>query len=182
MRRTFAERGDQWTPMIVDFVTQAPLSRHNNWVGVEGAIAFLSAYQQVCDHLWATLPMPKIAIENSGSTWPIYYQQIMDFIGLPLVEEQMDLSHLGEQIAGTYKDKGSDFECTVRFEAGGLAVDRVWWPAKNFIPLIPKTETRFLLRGAPVEILFERPQSTQTWQMRITGRWGEHRGKVLQQL
>lgn len=66
----------------------------------------------------------------------------MDFIGLSLVEEDMGLSHYFEQIAGTYKDRHSDFECTVRFEAGQLSVNQVWWPAEIFTPLIPTAENR----------------------------------------
>lgn len=142
MRRTFAERGVGWTQMIVDFVTQAPLSTQRNWVGVDGAIAFLAAYQQLCEYLLTTLTMPKITIENSSGEWPIYYRHIMDFIGLSLVEEDMGLSHYFEQIAGTYKDRHSDFECTVRFEAGQLSVNQVWWPAEIFTPLIPTAENR----------------------------------------
>lgn len=182
MRRTFAERGASWTQMIVDFVTRAPLSRQKGWTGVDGAIAFLAAYQQLCDRLFARLSMPKIAIENSGGEWPLYYRQIMDFLGLPLLEESVGSSHLFEQIAGTYKDTRSDFECTVRFEADQLSVNRLWWPARNFTPLVPKSENTFLVRGAPLEILFERPKSTQRWRMHVTGRWGEHRGKVLRHL
>jgi len=180
VEKVFAERGDEWTQWFIGFVTQAPISKQRNWHGFEGVVAFLELYKALCGNLVSRFPHSKIAIENSGGEWTAYYQQIMDFLDLPLVADAPVAADFSDQVVGKYRGEGIDFECEVRFVSGQLAINNIWWPAGKFVPLITNGSDCFLIRGSPLELKFEQQGADdKTWRVCIHGNWEEYNGKVL---
>jgi dephospho-CoA kinase len=179
LRKECAERGAEWSQFIMNSLNHSPYGRKRNCQGFEGAVIVVELYRTINTNLFSRLAIPKIAVDVSAHDWTACYEQIMNFVGLPLIsKDEASLSQSFEQLVGTYREKDSDLECMVQLEAGQLVVNNLWSNLPALVPLIPKTENSFFVRGMPVELVFERLQVEQAWRMRIAED-DEHRGKVL---
>jgi hypothetical protein len=55
---------------------------------VPGLIQLYREYRELTDALYARLPIPKLAIENSAGAWEQDQQQAFAFLGLPLASSK----------------------------------------------------------------------------------------------
>ncbi len=183
LRKLCAERGAVWSQWAIDLLTDSPYSARKGYTGFEGAAAVFELFRTTNINLFSRLTMPKIEINVSAGDWIAYHQQVMDFIGLPLIRDGASSSQSWERFAGVYRDPDSEFKCTIRLQAGQLAVNNLWEYREGsepvFIPLVPRTAHTFFVRGTPVELSFERLPTEQAWRVSIGGSYGEHSGKVL---
>lgn len=170
MRTVCTARGPDWQDYFTRVLTENRYARRVGLRAFEGALTFMQHYRAICDTLFARFAGPKLGVENGAGDWASDYRRIMAFFGLPLVEEPAIRPDDARPFVGAYQDERSDFRCEVRFETGRLAVDRIWWPAARFAPLLPGTEMCFEIMGSPVELRFERDEAGRM-SMRVGGRW-----------
>jgi hypothetical protein len=186
LRKVCAERGPEYREKAIDLLTNNPFGTHHGHTGWDGAVAVMNFYKNTNFRLFSRLALPKIGIDPSPGDWARYHQQVMDFLGLPLIPDTAIASESWQQLAGVYRHDDSDLECTIRREAGQLAINNLWEYflgfGSDFIPLVPTTTNTFFVRGTPLELSFERPTSEQPWYMSVGGNHGKHRGKVLRRL
>jgi len=58
-----AQRGPEWRSYFVQAVTENRYGQHKHLKGMAGAIAFMKAYQNLCDNMFGSLAMKKVKID-----------------------------------------------------------------------------------------------------------------------
>lgn len=80
MRKIFDIRGSNWEQHQVEWKTNKPYCKTRALQGTQGLITFYKDFRALTDHIFSNLKIKKLSIENSKGQWPIYCQQILDFI------------------------------------------------------------------------------------------------------
>lgn len=94
---------------------------------------------------------------------------MLDFLGVPHLQKPELPAAQARELCRSYRSEPLGFNLTVRFEAGQLLVDRIWWPETHFTPLLLTEGTRLELRGSPLELEFlAQPEELS---VRVGGAW-----------
>jgi hypothetical protein len=76
-------RGKSFLRRQVEWKVDSPYCAQRNYEGVPGWIQLYRDYRVLTDELYARLPIPKLAIENSAGAWARDEQQVLAFLGFP---------------------------------------------------------------------------------------------------
>jgi deoxyadenosine/deoxycytidine kinase len=76
------QRGAEWRRYFVQAVTENRYGQHKHLTGMEGAIAFMQTYQNLCDNMFKSLAMKKVKIDFQTPDWERIYQEITIFLEL----------------------------------------------------------------------------------------------------
>jgi hypothetical protein len=76
-------RGPDWEAYQVGWKVGSPYGARLSLQGFDGLVQLYQAYRALCDEMFASLAMPKLAIRNDGD-WPAYYRTILTFLQLPV--------------------------------------------------------------------------------------------------
>jgi hypothetical protein len=82
INRICSLRGPEWRAFLIRALTETLYAQRRTLTGIEGAIAFLAAYQQLCDDLFDRLAIERIAFSDPGKDWETFYQELVAFLGL----------------------------------------------------------------------------------------------------
>ena len=82
LRNVCDARGSEWEAYQVNWKVRSPYGVQRCLQGFPGLVQLYQAYRVLCDHFFAQLALPKLAIRNEGD-WNTYYQQIFSFLQLP---------------------------------------------------------------------------------------------------
>lgn len=92
LRRTGTTRGDEWISVQVKWKLASPYGRERgleqmpafNLPGFGGLIRLFTEFRSLSDEIVADLPIPLLRIDNTAGAWPEYYQNILNFLDLPV--------------------------------------------------------------------------------------------------
>lgn len=158
VREVCRARGAGWQEHFVRVATHNPYSRRHGLVGLAGATEFMRRYQELCrvvpgrlglEHLTVELPVVLPVADRERAQ-----AQMLNFLGVAHLQEPELSVAQARELCGTYCNEPLGLSLTVRFEAGQLLVDRIWWPETHFTPLLLNEGTRFEVRGSPLELEF----------------------------
>ena len=152
LERNFNRRGDGFKEYVIKFATSTPLAQKKGWEGYDGMVLFWQAFVSLTDELYQRYRFRKLTIDNSAGDWEKYKQQVLDFLGIPFVQEQKILQAEALPLIGRYKDRGSDRMFTVQFDEGELTIN-VFLNVRS--GLVRHTKNGFFAEGWPFEISFE---------------------------
>jgi hypothetical protein len=88
LERTVAARSKSWLRRQVAWKVDSPYCAERGYAGIPGWIQLYRDYRELTDELYARLPMPKIAIENSAGAWEQDQQHVLSFLELPRESER----------------------------------------------------------------------------------------------
>jgi hypothetical protein len=89
LERTVAARGKSFLRRQVEWKVDSPYCAQRQYTGVSGWIQLYRDYRILTDELYARLPMPKLAIENSAGAWLQDEQLVLAFLGLaPAIDHE----------------------------------------------------------------------------------------------
>jgi hypothetical protein len=167
LERSFKDRGTGFRDYVIEFVTGLPLAKRRGWQGYEGMVRYWCEFVTLTDELFDRHRTRKIRVDNSAGNWDDCNQQVLDCLAIPLVPERRVSSGEAASLVGLYKDRKSDREFTVRYEAGALTIN-VFLRVRT--KLVPRAHGEFLTEGWHFEISFEPDGSGGSMMMRIGGR------------
>jgi hypothetical protein len=82
LRTICDERGKKFETYQINWKVGSPYGVARSLQGFEGLIQLYQNYRATCDHIFAHLPLPKLAILHE-SNWPKHYHDILQFLSLP---------------------------------------------------------------------------------------------------
>jgi hypothetical protein len=88
LERIVAIRGQGWLRRQVAWKVDSPYCAERNYQGIPGWIQLYRDYRVLTDDLYAGLPGPKLAIENSAGEWDHYQAQVLTFLGLANTDDE----------------------------------------------------------------------------------------------
>jgi hypothetical protein len=148
-------RGESWQEHFVRVATHNPYSRRHDLTGLAGATEFMRRYQDLCGRVLGRLELEYLTVALPVADRERAQAQMLDFLGVAHLSEPELPAAQARELCGSYRDEPLDLSLTVRFEAGQLLVDRIWWPQTHFTPLLLNERTYFEVRGSPLELEFE---------------------------
>ena len=82
-----AERGPNWQRYQVAWKLASPYAERRGLSGLDGLIELYRAYREITDDLVNSLGIEALTLETSSGDWPHYRRMILDFVGLPVVDD-----------------------------------------------------------------------------------------------
>ena len=119
------------------------------------------------DELYQRCRMKKLTIDNSAGQWDSYNRQVLEFLSIPLVPEQVVFGEEAIEYAGTYRDERTDREIAVEYENQELLIN-LWEKVRS--RLIREVERVFCAEGWPFEIVFGEGDSGRIDTMKVAGK------------
>jgi thymidylate kinase len=116
-------RHDQFEAPLIALLSKSRYARAHGLEGFEGVAQFFRRGREIADRAFSTLPMPKLAIENSARAWGTYERQITDFLALPQMPALSEHVEGASRFVGRYKDPASDADLVVAADEKGLYLD-----------------------------------------------------------
>jgi len=167
LERNFKNRGDGFRDFVIQLTTGTPFGKQRDLQGYEGMVTFWREFVDLMDELFQGFHIRKLRIDNSAGNWDDDNHQVLEFLSIPLKVEQGVTTGEASHLVGAYKDRRSDKEFAVRYEAGELTI--------NFFlnvntRLVRQTEKTFLAEGWHFVISFELDDSSRATALRIDGR------------
>jgi deoxyadenosine/deoxycytidine kinase len=84
IHRICNERGRKWEAYQVSWKVSSPYGVQRSLHGFDGLVQLYQVYCMICEEIFSSLQLPKLAICNMGD-WETYYRRIHTFLQLPLV-------------------------------------------------------------------------------------------------
>ena len=175
LRRICQQRGEYIEKIYIQRAEKSLFGRRRGLRGFGGLVQFWTAVGEIADQLYEEVAIPKIAIDNSGWQWPVYYRQMCDFLGIPWHDNPPREDGYLRKYSGTYGCQFNDEprEFTIRLHNGQLVIRNFpWlWPEDR---LIPKEDNVFYVASWPFELVFHEDASGAITGMRketLAGDW-----------
>ena len=166
-------RGEGWQEHFVGVATHNPYSHHRGLTGLAGATEFMRSYQELCRRTLDRLELEHLTVELPVADRKGAQTQMLGFLGVVHLSEPELPMVQACKLCGSYRNESLGLSLTVRFDAGQLLVDLIWWPETHFTPLLLNEGTRFEVRGSPLELEFKVQPVGQTGglDVRVGGAW-----------
>jgi len=92
LRRTAKTRGDEWISVQAQWKLSSPYGRERGLdqlpafdvPGFDGLVRLFTEFRSLSDAIVAELPIPVLRIDNTAGAWSEYYQNILNFLELPV--------------------------------------------------------------------------------------------------
>jgi thymidylate kinase len=157
LRRICARRGDATERWLMEQSTQSPYGRSHQLSGIDGMVAYWSAYRRLTDSLYDRLDHPKVAIETTAGEWHAYQQEALAFLGLTPTDRPCLSSELLSRFTGVYDSVGDGETQTITISLMDTnlivqGMPQIW----RDTPLRPIDDHRFAIESLPFEVRFER--------------------------
>lgn len=179
IRRIWKRRGDAWKKWFIDSDIQTPYVKSISLHGEEGVIKLWSDYQSFTNQLFEKYQFRKLSIENSQGNWSEYYHQILNLLGLNLVNKKDDLTlEEKSRFCGIYKELEGDLDCTIEIVDGHIVCDLIW-PDIRILSLETTKSNQFYLESFPVYVQFEENPDKSVKAFSISGAKKELEGRKL---
>lgn len=141
-----------------------PYAQRDGKKGYVGLITFWHEFRALSDRLFAELSMRKLEMDASDSDWRRHYQQICDFLDLPLPTQPQSQEYL-ERFAGAYVHREHPGERGVTLLAGpacliahseeaSMRIEEGPFGCFREVRLIPRDRNVFYVAGWPCEATF----------------------------
>lgn len=82
LRRICDERGREWEAYQVNWKVSSPYGIQRSLHGFDGLVQLYQVYCAICEEIFSSLQLPKLALCNRGD-WETYYRRILTFLQLP---------------------------------------------------------------------------------------------------
>ena len=149
----------------VNMCDNYPFCINRNLKGEDAYVVLHQETTSICLEVFEDILFKKLKIENSAHDWKTYRQQILDFIGIPLIEEELfDPSY--EEYCGYYSGY------PVHIRNNRLCIDQY----NNNLKLIKTGEDEFQIESENVTYKFLRSKEGKVESIQITS---EYRSKHI---
>lgn len=147
MRRLVEERGPHVEEEYIRNVAQSRYGQRHKLKGFDGLVDGWLDVRGMMEQMMGELSLPMLSIDNSGGDWPAYYQQIGEFLSLPIeAGPKLSTAELAPY-TGTYTYKQDTAPRrsggVMRFE--GRNASRRVAGARRPIPLHHQKDTEFTI-------------------------------------
>lgn len=156
IRRACERRGNQWTNMTIDMIEKGPYQHSRNRVGFKGMVEYFSDGQKLYFELLPLNNFPILQIDVVEENWSKIENEVLSWLGYYKIEnhynnENMNFKiYLGKyQVPKEFPAKDEDLE--IFFENNLLVLKGTYWEDYK---LSPRSETKFLIKGIPMELNF----------------------------
>ena len=166
LAENFRNRGAGFKDYVFKYITNTPYAQQNGLVGEVGMIKFWQDFVALTDQLYDRFRFKKIAIHNSSGDWVTQSQQVLDFLSIPYIVEQLLSADRAADFTGAYKDQRTGKKFSVRYQNCHLVANLF---LDDWTRLIPNTDSSFIAAGWHFVVLFERDNSGTINSMQIAG-------------
>ena len=157
IHNNFENRGEGWKQNRIRAKEEFEFCKNRNYKGEIAYIELFSEMSDISKTVFKKIKFRKVQIENSEKKWSRYRKQIIDFLDVKPVKEDLYQDNFNE-FCGQYK------EFKIHIKNRRLVLDH-YWPDQKL--LMVKKDV-FELEGMPVEIKFIRDNNNKVISMRNT--------------
>lgn len=101
-----AIRGDPWSNNHITTITSSPRGKRLGLSGFDGLVEFWSAYREMTDRLFLSIPFARIVVPGAAEDWPTSRQLLTEALSIDPGSEDKSDGDL-ERFVGCYVDQRS---------------------------------------------------------------------------
>jgi thymidylate kinase len=151
LKKICERRGGNTTEQFIHNANESKYGKQRNLTGFDGMVSFWEDYRSFTDSIYAKTRIKKLSIENSEGKWNEYLQQIMNFLGVPMVKEMITPSEDLDSFVGIYKS--DEITCEIYRIDNILYINGIHqiWPNSRLL----RTEANsFEVESLPIKLIF----------------------------
>lgn len=148
MRRLLDERGSSIEELYIRRSTTSRYAKRHGLEGYDGMIESWIDIRRIMEQLVEGLELPTLSLDNSARDWPAYYQQIGEFLSLPVdLAPAMSTADLAAYTGTyTYKQDTSPRRSGGATRFGGQDAGRRVAGTRRPIPLHHQKDVEFTIQ------------------------------------